>query len=115
MDLSRLPLWLIVAVLLAATVLIGYAVFDGREVELWPPKIYAKGTAACDAGMQGRWQRSRDKLVLALNQSGCVLSGTVESDVKANSHQIKAVVSTLPSECRLARRSPKRGVSHAWQ
>lgn len=39
---NKIPVWLIVIFLIAATVLFGYAVFDGRKVEFWPLVIHEK-------------------------------------------------------------------------
>jgi len=53
--LKKLPSWLIVAAVVYVAVLVSYAVYEDRAVELWPPKIYEKGGAQglASAGRSG--------------------------------------------------------------
>ena len=39
---ENLPLWLIVAMFAVGVVIVGYAVFDNRQVDFWPPKIHPR-------------------------------------------------------------------------
>jgi hypothetical protein len=40
--LSRVPGWALAALLIYLAVLVSYAVWDNRQVDFWPPKIYSK-------------------------------------------------------------------------
>jgi hypothetical protein len=39
---KKLPVWLIAVLLLVTAILLSYAVFDGRDVNFWPPSITGK-------------------------------------------------------------------------
>ncbi|HEX3070310.1 MAG TPA: hypothetical protein VHX14_17215, partial [Thermoanaerobaculia bacterium] len=43
--LQMTPRWMLLAALVAFVGIIGYGIFDNREVDLWPPKIHAKAEA----------------------------------------------------------------------
>lgn len=43
--------------------------------------------------IEGQWKRDVDDLTVEYTQSACVVTGRVITDVEANSHQIRAVLS----------------------
>ncbi|MES9948729.1 MAG: hypothetical protein ABW118_07205 [Candidatus Thiodiazotropha sp.] len=43
--------------------------------------------------IEGQWKRDVDNLVVEYTQSACVITGRIITDVGANSHQIRAVLS----------------------
>lgn len=100
MLLARYGAWaILVAVALGATIwgLSHYAAAQGTTVSvLWGMTSYVKGGAGAPAAscksLQGRWQRGNDYLVYNLTQTGCVLTGFVESSTGTNSHEIHAMV-----------------------
>ena len=40
---KRLPTWFVLAIACYVAVLVSFAMFDNRQIDLWPPRIYAKG------------------------------------------------------------------------
>lgn len=40
--LKKTPVWLVIVLLLAITIMAGYAIADGRRVDFWPPVIHGK-------------------------------------------------------------------------
>jgi len=43
---KRLPTWLVLAIACYVAVLVSYAMFDNRRIDLWPPTIHSKGVSS---------------------------------------------------------------------
>jgi len=43
---KRLPTWLVLAIACYVAVLVSYAMFDNRRIDLWPPTIHPKGVSS---------------------------------------------------------------------
>ena len=43
---KKLPTWLILAIACYVAVLVSYAMFDNRKIDLWPPTIHPKGVSS---------------------------------------------------------------------
>jgi hypothetical protein len=48
--LNRLPTWFFLAIACYVAVLLSFAMFDNRQIDLWPPRIHPKGVSAKPAG-----------------------------------------------------------------
>jgi len=49
---KKLPTWFILAIACYVAVLVSYAMFDNRQIDLWPPKIHPKGVSSDPASVK---------------------------------------------------------------
>jgi hypothetical protein len=55
---SEIPVWLLALTLAGIFIVISYAIYDNRTIELWPPKIHAKNDVDVDileVQLSGQW------------------------------------------------------------